>query len=405
MINKIIKILFIQQIFINYVFSHSWITCTDYQLPDNYPKIINNINTNTGNSNGNNTYNLLPLLYNIDSCNGFTRNYNLQYQSDINRGFGFDTGYEHRNQQCKYSYTNNEKLKIARYKSGSTICLTYPSKNHVASECTNKNILDNGVKIYRSVNKLTDDFTNEIKHLNNHHIKDTIDYQGFQNCPGFCNNPDKSVCYMCFNLESNIDNGIYSFKWIWEFNPGEFYSSCWDANIINDNNITDESDEYRGLQLNNFKYSKNAICSNVQPTNAPNVQLTNAPNVQPTNAPNVQPTNAPNVQPTNAPNVQPTNKKCTITTNNDQSNPTNNDQSINIAHVWSQCGGVNYENKNCKNSECIKFSPYYSQCLPNILDEKALCGQNDNKEINWIYNKCKSGYSCKKYNSVDFRCL
>lgn len=376
MINKIIKILFIQQIFINYVFSHSWITCTNYQLPNIYPKIINN-----------NTYNLLPILYNIDSCNGFARNYNLQYQSDINRGFGFDTGYEHRNQQCKYSYTNNEKLKIATYQSGSTVCLTYPSKNHVASECTNKDIVDNGVKIYRSINKLTDDFTNKITHLNNNHIKDTIDYQGFQNCPGFCNNPDKSVCYMCFNLESNIDNGIYSFKWIWEFNPGEFYSSCWDANIINNKNITEEPYEYRILESNIFKYSKNAICSNVESTNAPNVKSTNTPNVKSTNTPNVESTNI----------------KCTI--NNDQLNPANDDKSSNNADIWSQCGGVNYENKKCKNSECIKFSPYYSQCLPNILDEKSLCGQNDNKEINWIYNKCKSGYNCKKYNSVDFRCL
>ena len=76
------------------------------------------------------------------------------------------------------------------------------------------------------------------------------------------------------------------------------------------------------------------------------------------------------------------------------------------ANIWEQCGGNNMPNKNCNNSKCVKYSPYYSQCLPDKLEKNALCGQNDNKEINWMHNYCIDGYSCKSQpGSMDFRCI
>lgn len=427
MINKIILFLFIKQLFIKFILSHSWISCTDYQLPSDYPTDIYNYTNNR----------LLSISYDITKCNGFPRNYDLQYQSDLNRGFGFDTGYNYKGTECKYQNTFNT-LKNAKYKSGSTVCLTYPSKNHVASECTNKYILDNGVKIFRNNKPLDNTINKEIKHLNGIHQKDTIDYKGFQNCPGFCNNPDKTVCYMCFKLEDNIESGVYSFKWVWEFNAGEFYSSCWDAEIENISNkiLIEPECNNRKLQSNNYRYVKDNICHSTAPIinptstiNPPTPTTNPTPVVNPTQPPSTNNkkckyNNSNNSNNSNAPILNtesPTNIETNLPTNIIETNSPTNIIEINsptniietnlstnvdmlLANIWEQCGGNNI-NKKCNNGECVKFSPYYSQCLPNELDYKALCGQDDNKEIKWFYNKCKSGTKCIKYNnSMDYRC-
>ena len=421
--NQFIYLLLINLLFINNTLAHSWVSCTNYQLTNEYPK-----DTTTNNS-------YMPISnsinYEIDKCLGFSRNYQLQYSSDINRGFGYDTGYNFRSEQCKYSYDSNyysSDIPMAKYTPGSSVCLTYPSKNHVAATCTSKNILDNGMRIYRSVQKSTDDFSKEYNHLNGKHQIDTIDYRGFHNCPGFCNNMDKTVCYMCFNLESDIESGIYSFKWVWEYNPGELYSTCWDAEITNsnnqeqipdnkpkqntDNNYEPCSQESRRLNGISYKYQKNLLCSNSQS------------NQEPSNTPSAAP-DTPSVAPNNE---TPTKKKCVPKENNPSpannpapsnnpslannpapSNnpaPANNPGSSNKAEIWGQCGGNNTENKECINSACIKYSIYYSQCLPYELEKDTLCGQDNGKEIKWFYDKCKNNLKCiKMYSSMDYRCI
>jgi hypothetical protein len=435
-----------------YSLPHSWITCTDYQLESNINKITS-------------------IEYNNNKCLGYPRNYNLQFQSDLNRGFGYDTGYNYKGQDCKYNYDTQyyNTMKMSKYKPGQQVCLTYPSKNHVASECTNNYVPDNGIKIYRSINKnseneLSNDFTKEYNHLNGIHQNGMIDYKGFQNCPGFCNNTDKTVCYVCFNLENEIESGIYSFKWIWEFNQNEYYSTCWDAEITNSNNSnnannidnTNKTDLIRNLSISNYRYMKDNICNAdlINPpndlTNPPN-DLTNTPNdlTNPpndlTNSPNdltnppndltntptdlINPptdltnpptdlTNTPSIVPTHELNYNPNliskkyckekgnelnEKKAKEIINTEKKELEFNN--IGTANVWDQCGGNNMSDKKCINSKCIKYSPYYSQCLPDKLEKNALCGQNDNKEIIWIHNMCINGYSCKPQpGSMDFRC-
>lgn len=428
--NQLLYLFIINLLFIKNVISHSWITCTDYELPNNYPKDISNLSLNL----------TTPIIYDINKCSGFGRNYELQYNSDINRGFGFETNQIFRSKECPFSYNSqyySSNIPMAQYKSGSQICLTYPSKNHIASECTSQWITDNGVTIHRSINKLNDDFSKEYQHLNGKHQKDTIDYKGFQNCPGFCNNPDKTVCYMCFNLEPNIDSGIYSFKWTWEFNPGEFYSSCWDAQIDNSldniNNILETvkpidqeiiptptptpiliSPEMpcdmnlRRLNTISYKYQKNLLCS--QNLNI----LTEAPTI---NTPTVD---TPNVDtPTITPSTS-TKPKCNIKNNdntnnnhndnpndnhNDNHNDNTNENHNETVNVWEQCGGQGIQNKKCNNSVCIKYSPYYSQCLPNELEKNELCGQDDNNEIKWKH-KCRDNLKCIQLpNNMDYRCI
>ena len=207
---KIIYNLFLISLFYHYTNSHSWLSCTNYQITDNSSN------------------------YDINKCSGFPRDYNQQYNSDITRGFGYDTGYEYRSLSCKSTKNDNYNLKIATYSPGQRVCLAYPAKNHVAEYCNNNPFIpDNGLRIIRSSKPNVDLFDREYKHENGNHIFGTVDYKGFQNCPKFCDNNDKALCYVCFILETDINDGIYSFKWSWEFNPNEYYTNCWDALITN----------------------------------------------------------------------------------------------------------------------------------------------------------------------------
>jgi hypothetical protein len=487
--NRLLRFIIITNL-INLINAHSWISCTNYEIDNPY----------------NYDYLTQSITYDLNKCQGFSRNYNLQYESDKNRGFGFDTGYNHRGIECNANYQSfyyNNQLKMAKYSPGQQICLTYPSKNHVSSQCTNIYIPENGMKISRSINKLTDDFSKEYQHLNGIHQPNSIDYKGFQNCPGFCNNTDKTVCYVCFNLENNIDSGIYSFKWTWQFNQNEFYSTCWDAEIINSNpastintnsdtttntnnldtrptpnnidnanninnadnmdntnnidnvdnmdntnnmtntnNITDNSDcgDNRNIRirrlLNNidYRYNKNTIC-----TNSPSISISNSPSNSPPNSLPNSPPNSPSISPPNSPSNSPPNspsfvplpqpisdnnhKKCKEKNKNgekkenekenkqeeekkDEKDNYSDKKYNNSAKVWEQCGGKDIENKDCIDSKCIKYSPYYSQCLPNKLEKNALCGQNDNQEINWKYDVCINNLKCLPMpGSMDFRCI
>ena len=54
----------------------------------------------------------IGINYDINKCEGFPRDYEMQHQSDITRGFGFDTGYEFRSQNCKNTRNSNYNLKI-----------------------------------------------------------------------------------------------------------------------------------------------------------------------------------------------------------------------------------------------------------------------------------------------------
>jgi hypothetical protein len=434
--NKFIYLLLINLLFIKSTLAHSWVSCTNYQLSSEYSMDITSNNSYMPISNS--------INYEIDKCLGFSRNYQLQYSSDINRGFGYDTGYNFRSDQCQYSYESNyysSDIPMAKYTSGSSVCLTYPSKNHVAATCTSKNILDNGVKIYRSTKKSTDDFSKEYNHLNGQHQIDTIDYRGFQNCPGFCNNMDKTVCYMCFNLESDIESGIYSFKWVWEYNSGEKYSTCWDAEITNsinqeqktnnkseqtpDNNQEPCSQESRRLNRISYKYQKNLLCSNSQinqePSNTPSVTsntpsvTANAPSVAPNNEnpskkkcvpkENTQvPSNTPETSNTQIPSNTPETSNTQAPSNAPETSKTS--ETSNVVDIWGQCGGNNIDNKGCINSVCIKYSIYYSQCLPYELEKYTLCGQDDGNEIKWFYDKCKNSLKCIKMpSSMDYRCI
>jgi hypothetical protein len=171
---------------------------------------------------------------------GFPRGFRNQF----NVAFGVDTGFNVESdfvhtlacptQYNPADYTNG--ITMATFKPGQKINMVWPAKNHVADTCTNQFIPDHGVYITRGSRPMTEDFSVNISLVNPKHQNGVIDHQGFQRCFNFCDNTDKSPCINTFELDNDFpSSGIYAFKWVWEFNQGQFYTTCFDAYVSIDN--------------------------------------------------------------------------------------------------------------------------------------------------------------------------
>ena len=212
---------------------HSWISCTDYSVAD--PKAAPKGLSETDPA---------RLAYDPTKCHGYPRDWS-KYASPFGTDRGANTQTNGitmcaipRNDLSNYSPV----YPIADYRTGSVVCATHPSKNHVAATCTNSFIPDAEYKLYRSaVNPTSDPSMNnfvEVHHYNGVHVDGTIDYKGYQNCPNFCNDMDKSLCTVCFDIESNLLPGRYTYMWKWTFNPGtDPYTTCWEANVVSSGTV------------------------------------------------------------------------------------------------------------------------------------------------------------------------
>ncbi|ETV84410.1 hypothetical protein H257_03627 [Aphanomyces astaci] len=196
---------------------HSWIECSNYVIQSDADK----------------------NYYNPKNCVGFPRC--AAARGDV---FGFEgpLQYQQTTKSCQCSRDASNAYTAAnpkaKYTPGQRVCLAYPAKNHVADSCTNQYIPDSGMRIYRSDKGETADpalfkWPHEYNHLNGVHVNGVIDYKGFQNCPKFCEQKDKALCTVCFDLEPDLAVGAYSFHWEWSFNPGQDrYVSCWEVDVV-----------------------------------------------------------------------------------------------------------------------------------------------------------------------------
>lgn len=199
----------------SYTAAHSWIECSNY--------LINNGSD--------------AEYYNKANCVGYPRCSTLRNGVFGNEGSLNYQSVNSNSCQCDRAAANayTKDMPAARYTPGQKVCLAYPAKNHVAAPCTNQYIPDNGMTIYRSERNSDEDYPLQqwpvsYPNLNGAHQQGVIDYKGFQNCPKFCENMDKSLCTVCFNLEPDLAPGRYTFHWEWLFNVGQArYISCWEA--------------------------------------------------------------------------------------------------------------------------------------------------------------------------------
>ena len=175
---------------IDYVLSHSWAHCTDYQ------------STITGQD------------YDDSQCSGYIREWQSHWGATsfaTDRGinyFGSDGAW------CQTSFSSDvesmydDGYPYAEYYIGDEITIVWPAKNHANYECFN-NIPDSSMKLYY-VDSLSISRSDDPSSLNDwtvlHDFQDGCtagtDGCGFQNCPDFCENTDGAPCFGKFEITS-----------------------------------------------------------------------------------------------------------------------------------------------------------------------------------------------------------
>ena len=193
------------------VAAHSWVECSTYDPPSfDYESLGN---------------------YDRSRCSGYPRGFKTQFSA----GFGVDTGYNWEYPDCSRDsykasdYTN--EVPMAQLVAGQTFYVSHPSKNHVADTCTNPYIPSNGLNVIMSSSVGVDTFDINLEMIGNEHVNGVIDHLGYQRCYNFCGNEDKAQCLTGWKLPADIAEGHHSFIWKWQFNTGQYYSSCFDAYV------------------------------------------------------------------------------------------------------------------------------------------------------------------------------
>ncbi|XP_078659922.1 uncharacterized protein LOC144904688 [Branchiostoma floridae x Branchiostoma belcheri] len=220
------------------VSGHSWVSCTDYTE-----------------KNGD--------TWDQAKCRGFPRS--AERFANRKGVFGVDTGYDFtpsENQACKTTRNDVTQYSashpMAVYYPGQEVVFVHPTKNHVADvRCTSKFIPDRANKILMGARNAPRDVRlsqfREVADLgvspHGNGVPDDVTTQypkpGYQNAPRFCENQDKALATGAFTLPANLRPGRYTFVWLWEFNGGQFYSSCWEADVVatraeRDNRLTQQ---------------------------------------------------------------------------------------------------------------------------------------------------------------------
>lgn len=182
-----------------------------------------------------------------DNCMGLPRP--LAGNRNVGATFGADIGMDFRpsagGARCQGSATAgtaaNYPSGMVTYETGTTYRLAWAPKNHVAAECTNAFIPDAFLKLYMTpYNQAAGDPDQATFRQNqvpasfsdDPHVNGQIDFKGFQNCPKFCENTDKSLCTGTFSIPDGMAPGVYTFQWYWAFNgEADLYSTCWEATV------------------------------------------------------------------------------------------------------------------------------------------------------------------------------
>jgi hypothetical protein len=188
--------------------AHSWLGCSDYR---------GSVNS-----------------YEEETCQAFPR---PGHPTGTGYALGADIGYNYQpGNSCQSAF--GQSYNSAVYEQGGTYCLAWPTNNHASATCTNANIPDTEMSLFRSdVNPTADpsqaDFKkNKVDHHFGTHVQGTVDCLGYQRSPGFCGNTDRALATGCFTIPADQPLGKYVYQWYWIFNPGSPYLTCWDAEVV-----------------------------------------------------------------------------------------------------------------------------------------------------------------------------
>merc|ERR1719221_678960 len=212
--------------FTSQISAHSWVRCTDYGAA------------------------ITGRDYDENQCRGWIRGWEfggVTFSQD--RGVNYQVGVGSGSPLCQrtlsgtadndYGYANTDK--IAKYTSGQTVRVVWPAKNHANYECGGF-IPDDSMKLYMNPNvNPTADIPNTQSTMaaqNYRLVKDwhdgctpTSDGCGFQNCPKYCEDTGAATCFGDFVVPDVNTAGYYTFVWYWIFNPGDPYTSCYEAYV------------------------------------------------------------------------------------------------------------------------------------------------------------------------------
>ena len=204
------------------VAGHSWLVCSDYQPADRSLRAA--------------------AIRNFDSgvCKSYSRGYTNQAGTIFGEDRGFDRQASGNTPSCNVGFSAraySDRHPMASYRPGQRVRLVWPSKNHDAESCTNPFIPDTSMKIFMicgadreryassGYNPPISEFAQD-RYLVADLKKLTVpDYAasnpsewdpGFQNCPFFCDNTDKAVCFQEINVPSSA-SGTCTFLWYWMY--------------------------------------------------------------------------------------------------------------------------------------------------------------------------------------------
>lgn len=227
--------IFIIATFFSFVKSHSWLECVDYKATHLEHYKLGEFDPN--------------------KCQAYPRGFERQF----NAGFGVDTGFNWPHEYCNFE---SSTLKTATFVPGQIVHMSHPAKNHVAEPgCTNQFIPSTSFNVIITPKQAaTEDgsFTQgtRLELIGGDHVNGEVDFKGYQRCYQFCDNMDKSHCISSWKIPDDIAEGEYTGLWLWEFNPKEYYSSCFDFSIGDSANNTDIPESNNGSFMSSQSGSK-----------------------------------------------------------------------------------------------------------------------------------------------------
>ncbi|GAM21096.1 hypothetical protein SAMD00019534_042710 [Acytostelium subglobosum LB1] len=113
----------------------------------------------------------------------------------------------------------SEKYPMGQFYPGQKLCSQWPARNHATQPRAGN------VSFYLGNKK---NANNDVDDNQSTFFAHPIAARPFGNCTNYNQNTNNATCTACYEIPANVENGLYTLQWFWEFNPGEYYMTCAD---------------------------------------------------------------------------------------------------------------------------------------------------------------------------------